>query len=42
MTNNPETLAQLYRLFLYKKKDTFLTVVQEWENINGRLHKMHD
>ena len=36
MANNPETLAQLYGLFLYKKKD--IIAIQEKLSIGGNAN----
>src|ERR1051326_7365355 len=38
MANNPETLAQLYGLFLYRKKD--IIAIQEKLDIGGNINQL--
>ena len=38
MANNPETLSQLYEVFLYKKKD--IIAIQEKLGISGNANQM--
>ncbi|PKK41324.1 hypothetical protein RhiirC2_804898 [Rhizophagus irregularis] len=38
MANNPETLAQLYGLFLYRKKD--IIAIQEKLGIGGNTNQL--
>lgn len=38
MTNNPETLAQLYGLFLYRKKD--IIAIQEKLSISRNINQL--